>query len=139
MNPVTARARELRRSMSDAEKLLWSRLRHLRDRGFKMRRQAPFKGYFLDFVCYARRVVIEVDGGQHTDDLQADRDLVRDKILRRHGFVVLRVRAAEVHANLIGVIDRVIAALEAAPDVVAERRYWKPGAAAVRPVQASPP
>jgi len=67
--------------MSEPEVLLWSRLKRLRDCGFHIRRQAPFKGYYLDFVCYPRRVATEVDGAQHTEDAQADRDIVRDRIL----------------------------------------------------------
>ena len=114
MRPEIKRARELRRNMSEPERILWSRLRRLRERGFKIRRQCPFEGYFLDFVCLSRKVVIEVDGGQHNDDWQADHDLVRDKLLRRHGFTVLRFWAGEVRGNLNGVMDRIIAALEAA-------------------------
>ncbi len=65
MSPHTARAGALRASMSEAEVILWSRLKRLREQGYHFRRQAPFRGYFLDFVCYARRLVVEVDGGQH--------------------------------------------------------------------------
>src|ERR1051325_10687770 len=99
MRPLIKRAQALRNGMSEPERLLWSRLRGLRERGFPIRRQAPFRGYILDFVCYARRVVIEVDGGQHSDDWQADHDLVRDKQLRREGFIVLRFWASEVRGD----------------------------------------
>ena len=76
MRPEINRARLMRGQMSDVEVILWSRLKRLRERGFHMRRQAPFRGYFLDFVCYQRRVAIEVDGRQHADDIQADHDRV---------------------------------------------------------------
>ena len=103
--------------MSEPEVILWSRLKRLRDQGFHIRRQAPFKGYYLDFVCYARRVVVEVDGFQHGEDVQADHDLVRDRILRRHGFQVVRIWAGEVRRDLSSVMDHVIQVLTAAPCV----------------------
>jgi very-short-patch-repair endonuclease len=115
MRPEIQRARELRRNMSEPEIILWSRLRRLRDRGFPFRRQYPFRGYYLDFACLSRGLVIEVDGFQHGDDVQADHDLVRDRILRRHGFRVIRVWAGEVRRNLSGVMETILAALEDLP------------------------
>jgi len=115
MRSDISRARHFRSHMSDAEILLWSRLKRLRAHGFHIRRQAPFKGYFLDFVCYARRVAIEVDGSQHGDDRQADHDLVRDRVLRQQGFLVLRVLTVEVRTNLDGVMQRIVGTLEARP------------------------
>jgi very-short-patch-repair endonuclease len=52
---------------------------------FHIRRQAPFRGYFLDFVCFERRLVVELDGSQHGEDDQADHDFVRDLVLKREG------------------------------------------------------
>lgn len=115
MRSEIARARELRRNMSEAEVMLWSRLRRLRDRGFRVRRQFPFRGYFLDFVCLSRRLVIEVDGFRHSDDQQVEHDAVRDRVLERQGFRVLRFWAGEVRRDLNGVVDRIVLALEAAP------------------------
>jgi very-short-patch-repair endonuclease len=105
----------MRGEMSEAEVILWSRLRLLRVRGFHIRRQAPFRGYFLDFVCYARRIVIEVDGGQHGEDAQIEHDAVRDAVLRRQGFETLRFWASDVRWDADGVMDQIVAALEAAP------------------------
>jgi very-short-patch-repair endonuclease len=139
MRPETKRARGLRRNMSEPEKILWSRLRRLGDLGFKIRRQAPFRGYCLDFVCYSRRVVIEVDGGQHSDELQADHDLVRDKQLRREGFTVLRFWAGDVRGNLDGVMERIMGTLEASPWAHAETKGWKGDPAEVSLNRASPP
>ena len=98
--------------MSEAEVMLWSRLKLLRERGYRFRRQAPFRGYFLDFVCYQRRLVVEVDGGQHSDDRQSEHDFVRDQVLARHGFRVLRFWAGEVRRDLTTVVERIVAALE---------------------------
>jgi very-short-patch-repair endonuclease len=117
MRPEVQRARELRRNMSEPEIILWSRLKRLRERGFVFRRQFPFRGYFLDFACLSYRLVVEVDGSQHADDRQAEHDAVRDRILERQGFRVLRFTAGDVRRNLGGVMDHIVAALEATPRV----------------------
>ena len=116
MRPETQRARDFRRNMSEPEIILWSRLKRLRTRGFHIRRQFPFRGYFLDFVCLARRVVIEIDGAQHGDDAQAEHDAIRDRILNRQGFRVVRVWAGEVRRDPNLVMDQIVLALEAAPN-----------------------
>jgi len=127
MRPEIQRARELRRNMSEPEIMLWSRLRRLRSQGFPIRRQFPFRGYFLDFACLSRRVVIEVDGFQHADDRQAEHDFVRDRILERHGFRVIRVWAGEVRRNLGDVMDQIVTVLEASPDLRSPPRAGEGG------------
>lgn len=122
MRPEYDRARQMRSAMSEPEVILWSQLKRLRERGFHIRRQAPFKGYYLDFVCYARRVVIEVDGFQHGEDRQADHDAVRDRVLERHGFRVLRVWASDVRYELDWVMDQIVGTLEAASMTEGARR-----------------
>jgi very-short-patch-repair endonuclease len=106
------RARELRNAMTEPEVILWSRLKRLRAAGFHFRRQVPFRGYYLDFTCFERRVVIEVDGGHHGEDEQAAHDAVRDAVLEREGFRVLRFWNSEVRQNLDGVMYSIMAALE---------------------------
>ena len=113
----TARARQLRNAMTPPEVRLWARLKRLRVRGFHIRRQAPFRGYYLDFVCFDRRVVIEVDGGQHSEDVQAAHDATRDMVLRREGFRVLRFWSNMVMNDTDGVMDAIVLALEAATSV----------------------
>jgi very-short-patch-repair endonuclease len=121
MRPETHRARELRRNMSEPEIILWSRLRRLRDRGFVIHRQFPLRGYYLDFACLSRRLAIEVDGSQHNDDVHAEHDFIRDKILAREGFRVLRFPTSDVRRNLNWVMDQVVLALEARQDIRAGR------------------
>ena len=106
------RARKLRSAMTEPEVILWSRLKRLRAKGFHIRRQAPFRGYYLDFACFERRIVIEVDGGHHGDDPQAAHDAVRDRVLQREGFRVLRFWNGAVRQNLDGVMHSIMAALE---------------------------
>lgn len=113
----TARARQLRNAMSPPEVRLWARLKRLRERGFHVRRQAPFRGYYLDFVCFDRRIVIEVDGGQHSEAAQADHDATRDMVLRREGFKVLRFWSHTVMHETDEVMDSIVLTLEAAAPV----------------------
>jgi very-short-patch-repair endonuclease len=66
---ITPRARELRRNPTDAERVLWDQLRLWQLDGHKFRRQQPLGRYIVDFVCLEKRVVVEVDGGQHDDQV----------------------------------------------------------------------
>jgi very-short-patch-repair endonuclease len=112
--PYTARgyrARELRRAMTEPEIILWSRLKRLCAEGFQFRRQAPFRGYYLDFVCFDRKLVIEVDGGHHSEGEQAAHDTVRDRVLEGEGFRVLRFGNSAVRQNLHGVMYSIRGAL----------------------------
>jgi very-short-patch-repair endonuclease len=73
-------ARQMRHAGTEAEAAMWRLLRHRRLVGFKFRRQVPLEGFILDFVCFDRRIVIEVDGSQH---FSSRRDLIRDSRLAR--------------------------------------------------------
>jgi very-short-patch-repair endonuclease len=97
------RARTLRRSATPPEVRLWRFLRTLRHEGHHFRRQAPFRGYVLDFVCYAERMVIEVDSAAHDNEARLRHDATRDAVLAREGFRTLRFLAADVMRNLEGV------------------------------------
>jgi very-short-patch-repair endonuclease len=81
-------ARILRRVPTDAEAKLWSRLRDRRLAGFKFRRQLPRGPYVLDLYCLEQKLVVEVDGGQHSE--AAAQDAARTKYLERQGFIVVR-------------------------------------------------
>jgi very-short-patch-repair endonuclease len=117
----------MRQTMSEAEVKLWARLKRLRERGFHIRRQAPFRGYYLDFVCFSRRLVVEVDGAQHGEDAQAAHDEVRDRVLASEGFRVMRFWASRVHREIDDVMDAIVLALEArAPPVSASGRATLP-------------
>src|SRR4051812_11338828 len=81
-------ARALRRNPTNAERHLWNHLRARRLNGFRFRRQRPFGPYVCDFVCLEASVVVELDGGQHSEQMAYDQS--RDDFLRSHGFRVLR-------------------------------------------------
>ena len=97
-----ARANLLRREMTEAEKRLWYHLRAHRFLGVSVRRQAPVGPYIVDFLIPSRRIILEVDGGQHADTA---RDAVRDAYLADRGYHVLRVWNHDVMTNLSGVLD----------------------------------
>jgi len=84
------RARELRSHMNDAERRLWSRLRAHRMDGRKFRRQHAIGSYIVDFVCLPSRLIIEVDGDSHGNDLREALDSKRTAYLEKLGFRVLR-------------------------------------------------
>jgi very-short-patch-repair endonuclease len=100
--------RKLRNNMTDADARLWQRLRGRQIAGCKFRRQHPFLDYVLDFVCLERRLVVEVDGGQH---LESERDCLRDGRLREAGFAVLRFWNNQVLLEMDAVVEVIWAAL----------------------------
>jgi very-short-patch-repair endonuclease len=103
-------ARGMRRVATDAERKLWFLLRDRRLDGIKFRRQVLLGPYILDFVCFERRLVVEVDGGQHADS-QADK--VRDARLQAEGFRVVRYWNTDVLRNSDGVLADLLVQLEA--------------------------
>lgn len=104
---IQQRARELRREMTLAEKLLWSRLRNKRLDGLKFRRQHPLGPFIADFYCAAQRLVVEIDGDIH--DLQPGRDAARTEQFEQYGCRVIRFRNEQV----LNDIEDVLAAIEA--------------------------
>lgn len=84
------RARALRQGQTDAEALLWSRLRSRQLLGLKFRRQHPLGNYFADFACIEIGLIVELDGGQHGEDRAVDYDKNRTEALLAMGFQVLR-------------------------------------------------
>jgi very-short-patch-repair endonuclease len=82
-----ARARAMRRTLTDAERTLWHALRDRRMQSVKFRRQAPIGPYIADFLCLEHRLVVEADGSQHA---RSPRDVVRDEWLARNGYKLLR-------------------------------------------------
>ena len=118
---VNERARTLRKAMSDAERKLWFALRAKQLGGARFRRQHPIGRYIADFVCLERRLVVEVDGGQHTEKDQTIRDLRRDSWLETEGYRVLRVPTIDVYSNITGVLDTIWGALQETPSVQCKR------------------
>jgi very-short-patch-repair endonuclease len=106
----TQRARRLRRDATDTERKLWYQLRSRSIIGCKFVRQEPIGRYIVDFACRERRLIVELDGGQHAD---STRDVARDQWLAEHGYRVLRFWNNDVMANIDGVLETIAAALNA--------------------------
>lgn len=95
------RARILRKNMTDAERRLWHRINRRQLAGAKFRRQQVLGPYIVDFVCLEKRLILEVDGGQHGE--RVERDNERTVWLEEQGFQVLRFWNNEVLGNIEGV------------------------------------
>ena len=100
---ITAIARKLRKRPTDAEGMLWKHLRMEQLDGLRFRRQEPIENYVVDFVCFEKRIVIEVDGGGH--EIDKEKDLKRDACLEAEGFKVLRFWNNDVLVNREGVLE----------------------------------
>ncbi len=96
-------SKTLRKRLTDAEKALWRHLRAKQLEGFKFRRQEPIGKYIVDFVCYERGIIIEIDGGQHS--VEKEKDNERDGWFEGQGFKVLRFWNNEVLNNTQGVLE----------------------------------
>jgi very-short-patch-repair endonuclease len=102
-------ARELRKNQTEAEAILWSRLRNRKLVGIKFRRQVPIQGYVADFAALSAHLVIELDGGQHSE--RSEYDEARTKVFESAGFLVLRFWNSQVHEDLDGVLESIRAAM----------------------------
>ena len=98
-------SRDLRNNMTEAEKLLWSRLRNKQIFGLQFYRQKPILNYIVDFYCPAANVVVECDGSQHytIEGLEADR--IRDEALAQLGLKVLRFDNGQVMGRIDDVVE----------------------------------
>ena len=117
-------ARNLRSTMSEAERRLWYHLRAHRFGGAPFRRQAPIGQYIVDFVCHDSKLIIELDGGQHGTLGGAKRDERRTAWLGSRGYRVLRFWNNDVLRNTEGVLELIAAELDKAPPslLAAKRR-----------------
>jgi very-short-patch-repair endonuclease len=101
-----SRARALRRKLTDAETMLWSRMR--KDAyGVRFRRQHPIGPFIADFACVRARLVVEVDGATHSTDVERDYDARRDRYMRARGWYVLRFRNDDIYDALGDVVERI--------------------------------
>jgi very-short-patch-repair endonuclease len=105
-------ARALRNEPTDPEKRLWHFLRAQQLRGRKFRRQAAIGPYVADFVCFADKLVIELDGPQHLDQDAVQHDERRTSWLAEHGFRVVRFRNQELDEDINGVVDAIVRVID---------------------------
>jgi very-short-patch-repair endonuclease len=110
-NIMSERARRLRREKTDAERKLWRDLRELNRQGFHFMQQAPVGPYIADFADHKAKVVIELDGGQHSEPKGLKTDAARTRWLETNGYRVLRFWNGDVVSNSQGVMTAVLSAL----------------------------
>jgi len=101
-------ARQLRKNMTEAEKLLWSRVRR-KQLGCRFYRQKILGDYIVDFYCPRARLIVEIDGGQHNENKN---DRSRDEWFSNQGLRVIRFWNNDVLRNIEGVIERLMEEIE---------------------------
>ncbi len=112
MKPAIVFARSLRKSMTPEEVKLWVRLREWRQsHGYHFRRQAPIDGYVADFLCKALKVIVEVDGSQHSEAPGVVRDTRRDAHFRSKGYRIVRLWNADINRDPDAAAETVLAVL----------------------------
>lgn len=112
---LVGHARSGRKDSTDAERLLWQRLRNRQLGGYKFRRQYPIKNYILDFYCVEKQLVIELDGSQHISRKYYDSK--RTVELEVLGIHVIRFWNNDVLQNIDGVLEQILIALEKQSDL----------------------
>ena len=101
-------AKKMRREPTDAEAAMWRLLRDRRLEPFKFRRQVPFQSYILDFVCFEKRFIVEIDGSQHAS---SERDQARDAVLISEGFQISRYWNNDVLQQPLAILEDILAKL----------------------------
>ena len=112
MDPI-AQARKLRKNMTDAERKLWHFLRNRRLAGLKFRRQVPIGPYIVDFACIEKKVIVEIDGGEHNFPDHRQYDAQRTAYLEGQGFRVLRFWNNQVLSDIEAVLTVILQACQA--------------------------
>ena len=108
-DPTTLfRARELRREATAAEKILWYHLRNRQLNNFKFARQEPIGPYIADFVCRAKKLIIEIDGVTHETAEEVAHDVARTEFLKGEGYRVTRFRNEDIFGDLGPVLETIM-------------------------------
>ena len=105
-------SRDLRNSMTDAEQLLWQRLRRKQILGLQYYRQKPILNFIVDFYCPAANLIIECDGGQHYTEDGRSADQIRDQALSELGLVVVRYSNRQILTEIDGVVEQIYCVVE---------------------------
>jgi very-short-patch-repair endonuclease len=105
---IRSLAKKMRRESTDAEAAMWRLLRDRRLALFKFRRQVPFQNFILDFICFEKRLIIEIDGSQHAS---SERDTARDAVLIAEGFRIPRYWNNDVLQQPSAVLEDIFAKL----------------------------
>ena len=107
------RARSFRKEMTNAENRMWYYLRNRRLNNYKFVREHIIGPYIADFVCRQKKVIVEVDGSQHAENIKYDSK--RDNFLESEGYKIIRVWNSDVFDNIDGVLEVILDLLESVP------------------------
>ena len=102
------RARNLRKNSTLQEQKLWELIRNRKLNGLKFVRQYPIGNYIVDFACRQKKIIIELDGGQHNEDENIVYDTKRTKYFENLGYKVIRFWNNEIDNNIEGVYERLL-------------------------------
>lgn len=101
-------AKVLRKNQTPQEQKLWQLLRNRQTLGYKFKRQYPMGDYIVDFVCREKKLVIEIDGGQHNIIETISKDNQRSEFIKQRGFKIIRFWNTEIDNNIEGVYQTII-------------------------------
>ncbi len=102
-----AKAKDLRKNTTEAEKALWEKLKQKQLGGYKFRRQHPIHKFIVDFYCHKLKLVVEVDGGYHNEPEQRGKDKKRTELLESQGVKVIRFSNDDVLKRISDVIEKI--------------------------------
>jgi very-short-patch-repair endonuclease len=109
-------AKRLRANTTPHERMLWRALKAIPTLGTHFRRQAPIGRHVVDFLCPAKRLIVELDGGHHNADEMAERDRERQLRLEQEGYRVIRFWNSDVSRDMEAVLERILTELHGARD-----------------------
>ena len=105
MKPNTEKAKILRKNLTSQEQKIWNFLRTRTFYGLQFRRQYPIGNYIVDFICREKKLIIEIDGGQHNETKNCTYDNLRTKFLESLGFRVIRYWNSDIDNNIEGIFQ----------------------------------
>lgn len=108
MDNQTIKARNLRKNQTKQEQKMWDLLRNRQFNNYKFRRQYVIGNYIVDFVCREKKIVIEIDGGQHNEIINIKYDNERTMFLKEAGYKVIRFWNNDIDNNLEGVYKTIL-------------------------------
>ena len=106
MSNQIEKSRELRKNMTFQERKLWNIIKNRQFFNYRFRRQFPIGSYIVDFICREKKIIIEIDGGQHNEQINIEYDNKRTKYLKSEGYNVIRFWNNEIDNNIEGVYER---------------------------------
>ena len=107
MDDKFIKARNLRREQTPQEKIIWSIIRNRQFYGLKFKRQVPIGKYIADFCCNEKKIIIEIDGGQHNEPQNIEYDNKRTEFMESEGYKVIRLWNNDINNNLEGVYKKI--------------------------------